>query len=163
MGPQLARGRCPVHADRARGETNLGQHVRQRHVNSAFLIGCTTYEGTVTAASTWDAPAERKRLHPALTESYESLFHDAGLERSLLILQGRLRVAGLGEPRLLRTIGAIYHPDTERTSHYRRSCLTYQFDAVLHFDRTRAVEPLEPTTLWRKSERPETIRPPSEK
>ncbi len=34
--------------------------------------------GTVTAASDWDAPAERKRVRPALPESYEALFHDVG-------------------------------------------------------------------------------------
>ena len=31
-----------------------------------------------------------------------------------------------------------------------------QFDAVLHFDRTRAVEPLEPTAGWTSGEPPET-------
>ena len=34
--------------------------------------------------------------------------------------------------------------------------IAQQFDAVLHFDRTRAVEPLEPTAEWEQSEPPET-------
>ena len=37
--------------------------------------GFTTYSGTVTAASDWDAPAERKNVRPALAGSYEALFH----------------------------------------------------------------------------------------
>ena len=139
------------------GETNLGQHMRQRHGGQTVLVGCTTYEGTVTAASAWDGPVERKRVRPALPASYEALFHEAGLERFLLLLGGDRRVAGLGQPLLERAIGVIYRPDTERTSHYFHASLAVQFDAVLHFDRTRAVEPLECTSLWHKAEVPETF------
>jgi erythromycin esterase-like protein len=42
------------------GELNLGQLVREQFKNEAVLIGFTTYDGTVTAASDWDGPAERK-------------------------------------------------------------------------------------------------------
>jgi hypothetical protein len=31
-----------------------------------------------------------------------------------------------------------------------------QFDAMIHIDRTRALEPLEPTSLWVAGETPET-------
>jgi erythromycin esterase-like protein len=139
-----------------RGELNLGQLVRQRWGSGAFLVGCTTYDGTVTAASNWDAPAERKRIRPALAGSYESLFHDVGQDRFLLKLRGR-RVTGLEKPRLERAIGVIYRPDTERASHYFFASLPAQFDAVIHFDRTRAVEPLERTAAWQKGEVPETF------
>ena len=40
---------------------------------------------------------------------------------------------------LERAIGVIYRPETERLSHYFHADLARQFDAVLHFDRTRAV------------------------
>jgi len=139
-----------------RGDWNLGQLVRQRYANDAVLVGMTTYEGTVTAASTWDAPAERIRVRPALPGSYEAIFHETELERFLLILEGH-RVAGLGEPRLERAIGVIYRPETERICHYFHASLPVQFDAVLHFDRTRAVEPLERTPLWQTEEVPDTF------
>ena len=45
--------------------------------------------------------------------------------------------------RLERAIGVIYRPETERQSHYFHASLYEQFDAVVHFDDTRAVEPLE--------------------
>ncbi len=141
----------------ARGQTNLSQRLRERYRHNTILIGCTTYEGTVTAASTWDAPSERFHLPPAMEGSYEALLHHAGLGRSVCLLRDALRRNGLGEPHLQRTIGAIYRSDTDRTSHYRRSCLTSQFDAVLYFDRTRAVEPLEPTADWRRSEPPHDL------
>ena len=48
-------------------------------------------------------------------------------------------------------------PETERTSHYFRARLADQFDAVLHFDETRAVEPLEYTSEWEAGEVPETF------
>jgi erythromycin esterase-like protein len=58
--------------------------------------------------------------------------------------------------RLERAIGVIYRPDTERASHYFRARVADQFDAVIHIDDTRAVEPLERTALWETGEVPET-------
>ena len=53
--------------------------------------------------------------------------------------------AALSEPRLERAIGVIYRPETERQSHYFGARIASQFDALIHIDETRAVEPLEPT------------------
>ncbi len=140
-----------------RGELNLGQLARERHGADAFLIGFTTFEGTVSAASDWGAPVERKRVRPALPGSYERLFHSTELPGFMLPLgTGGPARAGLREPRLERAIGVIYRPDTERQSHYFAADLAHQFDAVLHFDRTRAVEPLEPSAGWVRGEPPET-------
>jgi erythromycin esterase-like protein len=140
-----------------RGEINVGQLVRERYKNEAVLIGFSTYSGTVTAATDWDGPAERKRVRPALPDSYEALFHDAGANRSFINLKDE-RVQALGEPRLERAIGVVYRPETERVSHYFHANLPAQFDAILHFDETRAVEPLEPTVQWQKGqEAPETF------
>ncbi len=63
-----------------RGEVNVGQLVRERYKNEAVLIGFTTYQGTVTAATDWDGPAECRRVRPALEGSYEALFHNAAKE-----------------------------------------------------------------------------------
>lgn len=140
-----------------RGEINVGQLVRERYKNEAVLIGFSTYSGTVTAATDWDGPAERKRVSPALPDSYEALFHDAGTNRFFVNLKDE-RVQPLGEPRLERAIGVVYRPETERVSHYFHANLLAQFDAILHFDETRAVEPLEPTVHWQKDqEAPETF------
>jgi erythromycin esterase len=59
-------------------------------------------------------------------------------------------------PRLERAIGVIYRPETERQSHYFRARVADQFDAVIHIDQTRAVEPLERTARWEEGEPPET-------
>jgi erythromycin esterase-like protein len=60
------------------------------------------------------------------------------------------------KPRLERAIGVIYLPETERQSHYFHASLPSQFDAVLHFDHTQAVRPLEITAHWTPPEVPET-------
>lgn len=141
----------------ARGEFNVGQLIREQHPHDSVLVGFTTYTGTVTAASDWDAPAERKRVRPALDGSYEQFFHSAGLGNSLLLFDHGHELAWMmEEPRLERAIGVIYRPETERMSHYFSASLSRQFDAVLHYDVTRAVEPLERTGLWERGELPET-------
>jgi len=62
----------------------------------------------------------------------------------------------LREIRLERAIGVIYRPETERVSHYFGAKLPEQFDAVIHFGETRAVEPLDLTAGWKTGEAPET-------
>ncbi|OLD62116.1 MAG: erythromycin esterase, partial [Armatimonadetes bacterium 13_1_40CM_3_65_7] len=141
-----------------RGELNVGQLTREKYGSEAVLVGFTTHHGTVTAASDWGEPAERKRVRPALAGSYEALFHAAGRDRFLLIVNDSDRLAQqLGVARLERAIGVIYRPETERQSHYFRARLPSQFDAVFHFDETRAVKPLETTEGWEAGELPETF------
>jgi erythromycin esterase-like protein len=140
-----------------RGELNVGQLMRERHPDEVVLVGFTTYSGTVTAASSWGAPAERMRVRPAMDGSYEAVFHDTGLPAFLLCPLERGRAAAaLEEPRLERAIGVIYRPQTERQSHMFASRITHQFDALVHIDRTRAVEPLERGPDWDLREPPET-------
>jgi erythromycin esterase-like protein len=140
------------------GELNVGQLVRERYGQDAVLIGFSTYSGTVTAATEWGGPAERKRVRPALPDSYEALFHELDLGSFLVVLRdGGAAIASLRPPRLERAIGVIYRPETERLSHYFSACLPEQFDAVLHFDETRAVEPLERTATWERGEALETF------
>ena len=132
------------------GQLNLGQLVRERYGDAALLVGFTTYEGTVTAASDWGGPAERKRVRRALPGSWEELFHERDPNRFWLEprdLRGR---------RLERAIGVVYRPETERVSHYFHARLADQFDAVVHIDETHALEPLERTSRWEAGELPET-------
>ncbi|CAM4482240.1 erythromycin esterase family protein [Corallococcus exiguus] len=139
------------------GEVNLGQLTRQRHPRVTRLIGFSTYRGTVTAATNWSGTAERKQVRHGLAGSCESLFHQVGLPGFLLDLRELGEAAGaLRERRLQRAIGVIYRPETERRSHYFHTRLPEQFDAMLHIDETRALEPLERTAGWERGEAPET-------
>jgi erythromycin esterase-like protein len=142
-----------------RGEQNVGQLVRQWYGRDVVNIGFSTYAGTVTAASDWGTPARRMRVRPALPGSYEELFHTA-LPENFALVMGRAPDLGaaLAAPRLQRAIGVIYRPETERLSHYFHASLARQFDVLLHYDTTRAVEPLEPSATWTRGEHdlPET-------
>lgn len=140
------------------GEWNLGQLVRESFPRQCKLLGFTSYSGTVTAASGWHLPAERKQLRPALEGSYEKLFHRAGVPAFWMDLSdGSPAALALREPRLERAVGVVYRPETERQSHYFEASLGRQFDAVIHYDRTRAVEPLEKSGEWLRDEAPETF------
>ena len=139
------------------GEWNVGQLARDRWGSEAVLVGFSTHHGTVTAASEWDGAGERKRVRPGLEGSYEELFHQAGEERFWLPLADEPALADLlRERRLQRAIGVIYQPRTERTSHYFHTRLPAQFDAMIHIDETRAVEPLVPEPTWHAGEPAET-------
>lgn len=141
----------------ASGELNVGQLVRERHPGDCRLIGFTTYTGTVTAASDWEGPAERKWVRPALADSVEELLHEVG-EKGFMLRFGAASGSAdaLCSARLERAIGVIYRPETERQSHYFGARVADQFDAVIHIDETRAVEPLERTARWQEGEAPET-------
>ena len=143
---------------RDRGELNVGQLVRETYGAAAVLVGFTTFSGTVTAASEWDGPAHRKHVRPALPGSYERMLHEATVPRLMLPLRTDLELASaMRASRLERAIGVLYLPETERASHYFRARLADQFDYVLHFDETRAVEPLERSALWEAGEVAETF------
>lgn len=133
----------------ARGELNLGQLVRERFPQDCWLVGFTTHDGAVTAATEWDAKAEHKRVNPSRGDSIEGVLHATGLHRFLLPFRDDPRLAReFDHPLLQRAIGVIYRPDTERQSHYFHAQVARQFDALIHVDRTRAVEPLEADEPW---------------
>jgi erythromycin esterase-like protein len=141
----------------ARGELTLGRLARERYPGECRLIGFTTYTGTVTAADDWGGPAGRMRVRPALSGSIEALLHEVGNKEFLLSFGLATRAAeALRPPRLERAIGVVYRPQTERRSHYLHARVADQFDAVIHIDETRAVEPLERTAGWEEGEAPET-------
>lgn len=139
------------------GQLTLGQLARERYGEDARLIGFTTYSGTVTAASEWGAVAERKVVRPALNGSVEELFHEVDRPEFLVSpLISRAAREPLDAVRLGRAIGVIYLPATERQSHYYHVRPGDQFDAIIHVDKTTALEPLEATSLWVAGETPET-------
>ncbi|HEX9960605.1 MAG TPA: erythromycin esterase family protein, partial [Pyrinomonadaceae bacterium] len=143
---------------KGRGEWNVGQLVREKYgADEVRLIGFTTFEGTVTAATNWDEPAQLKRVRQGLNNSYERLLHQVDIPNFFLNLRDEETKEILRRPMLERAIGVIYRPETERVSHYFEASLSEQFDGVIHFDRTRALEPLDRVSSWRHDDAPETF------
>lgn len=140
------------------GELNVGQLLRQKYGDEAVLVGFTTNSGTVTAADDWDGDGKKKTVRTGMRGSYEELFHQTGIERFMLLLRNNPELRSALPSRLLeRAIGVIYRPQSERVSHYFQANLAQQFDAVIHIDQTRALEPLEPAHGWHYPEPPETF------
>jgi protein-L-isoaspartate(D-aspartate) O-methyltransferase len=128
-----------------RGQLNVGELCRTNYGDSAYIVGFGTDHGTVAAASNWDEPMQRMRVRPGHAESYERVCHDSGVPAFLLHLREPRRPElrdMLLSPRLERAIGVIYRPDTELASHYFQASLPLQFDELIWFDESRAVEPL---------------------
>ncbi len=127
------------------GEFNIGKSCRAAFGDGAALIGFGTDRGTVAAASDWDLPMEIKNIVPARRDSYEYVFRQSLVDRSLTNWRtGRkheLRDV-LSTPRLERAIGVVYRPETEFLSHYFEAVLPDQFDAYVWFEQTSAVTPL---------------------
>jgi len=140
------------------GELNLGQLLRERHGKAVYSVGFTTYTGTVIAAKEWDGAGLRRRIRPALPGSYEHLFHEVAVPRFLLRMEDLGEAAsGLRERRLERAIGVVYAPRTERWSHYFLADLPAQFDAVVHYDETWGVHPLDKDAGHEEEDAPDTF------
>jgi len=139
-----------------RGEHNVGQLMRERFAGQVYNVGFSTHTGTVAAASEWDGPVMHKHVRPSMPGSVENLFHATGIPRFVLPLdEGTPSETVLRKERQERAIGVIYRPDTERLSHYFSAVVAKQFDAMIHYDVTRAVEPLDMTPAKEK-DMPET-------
>lgn len=123
------------------GEWNLGQLLREEYPQECLLIGFSTYQGYVMAASNWGDPGKIQKLNPAIRSSYEDFFHQVGHENFLLDLTEDISDL-LKEPNFLRAVGVIYKPETEFQSHYLQTYLSKQFDLLFHMDTTHAVQPL---------------------
>ena len=135
------------------GEINIGQLVKESFAADAISVGFTTYSGTVSAASAWGADVERKYVRPALDESVESFFHESMVKAFTIIPSEHPEIYDLfSEAYLQRAIGVIYLPASERQSHYFYAQLNHQFDAIIHFDHTNAVVPLDKNTTWEQGE-----------
>ena len=127
------------------GQLNVGQLCRQAFGKDVYAIGQGTDHGTVAAASAWEGAMEIKHVRPALPDSYEWLMHLTEMDAFFLPLaksRNQQLTSALAQRRLERAIGVIYHPETERLSHYFDASLPNQFDEWIWFDETSAVHPL---------------------
>ena len=125
------------------GEFNIGQLCRARFRDQAALIGFSTDRGRVMAADEWGAAPSVKTVLPSRPDSWERVFRDAGHARSLTNWRADPALAAdLSLRRLERAIGVIYRPESERQSHYFDAHLSRQFDAMVWFEETSAVNPL---------------------
>jgi erythromycin esterase len=125
------------------GMVNIGQLVREQHDREGVvLVGFSSHRGTVIAGSEWGAPMEQMRVPPARAGSWEDALHEAGRQDRLLLFAH----ADLDDEFLIRrghrAIGVVYHPAYEHYGNYVPTVLPERYDALIHIDQSRALEPL---------------------
>lgn len=132
----------------SQGQTSLGQLCRGTFgEDSVFLIGMTTYCGSVRAAQAdrtggcWRGKGEVQSLTRALGDSHEYVLHSKGGSVFGLPLQ----ISKQDEQSMFnchrneRFVGSCYLQHTELRSHYTRCDLVQQFDYVFHVDNSTAL------------------------
>ena len=128
----------------AAGMVNLGQLARERHGrDDVVIVGFGGYRGGVIAAERWGAPMQRMPVPPARTDSVEALLHERVGTDTLLVFPDPAARGGWLQDRLLhRAIGVVYAPARERFGNYVPTVLGERYDAFLHFEDTRPLQPL---------------------
>jgi erythromycin esterase-like protein len=134
------------------GQVSLGQLCRETFGDdNVFLIGMTTYEGSVRAAEAdstgacWQGRGENMELRKAMDDSHESVLHsiakdtNSNDEEKAFGLYLKEHQESFNCSRLERFVGSCYLPQTEMKSHYTQCIMASQFDYVLHVDNSSAV------------------------
>lgn len=126
------------------GEFNIGQLARVRFGDCLVAIGFSTDRGRVMAADDWGDPPRIKDIVTSRADSWERVIRDAGKPSALIDWRHDISLReAVNARRLERAIGVIYRPETERWSHYFDAHLGKQFDAVVWFEETNPVTPLQ--------------------
>ena len=130
------------------GQISLGQLCRETFgSDNVFLIGMTTYEGSVRAAyadkqgACWEGSGEVMELRKALGDSHESILHSIAKENGEqafgIYLKENQDLFNI--ERLERFVGSCYLPQTEMMSHYTQCNMATQFDYIFHVDNSTAM------------------------
>ena len=124
------------------GMVNVGQLARERWGEQVVIAGFSSYAGSVIAGQQWGAPMQRMPVPEAREGSWERIFHDAGAEDKLVMVEDLDEVEGGLDPRGHRAIGVVYNPHAERFGNYVSTVMPYRYDAMLYIDRSTALRPL---------------------
>jgi erythromycin esterase-like protein len=123
------------------GMVNVGQLVRESYgKENVFSVGFATGRGTVIAGTTWGSPAKVRNVPPAISNSWEDIFHQANPIDQLIIFKSHQDL--MSENRGHRAIGVVYDPYKER-GNYVPTRLSDRYDAFIYIEETHALEPLE--------------------
>ncbi len=135
------------------GMLNLGQLARERHADDGvMLVGFAGHRGSVIAAPAWGDPPRRTPVPPALAGTHEDLLHRALGQPSLLTFPERRDGAWLAGRRGHRAIGVVYEPEAERRGNWVPTVMGERYDALLSFDETDALHPLQSEEPRRRGE-----------
>ncbi len=126
-----------------RRQNNIGQLTRVEHgPDHVFLIGFSTYEGTVKAGAGWGERMQKMEVPRARSNSIEDIFKQTGLERFYLLFDDADRThEQFTQAYGNRAIGVVYNPRQDARQ-YVQTIVPLRYDAVLFFSETEALTPL---------------------
>ena len=137
------------------GLLNVGQLARQQWPDDVYIVGFSTYDGSVIAGQEWGASMELMQVPPAMRGSWEDVLHEAGNRDKLLLLSDLCADAEAAKTRGHRAIGVVYDPEWERAGNYVPTRMLARYDALIHIDHSTGLHPLHmPATI--SGEPPET-------
>jgi erythromycin esterase-like protein len=128
------------------GYLNLGGLARERFgVENVFLLGMSTYQGEVTAGSSWGGIEKRQKLPKAKDGTYED-FHQASVNMNakqfLTEFKQLDKSAFLNGKLEHRAIGMVYNPNHESHSNYIPTQMAKRYDGIIFIDQTSALKSL---------------------
>ena len=132
------------------GYINLGGLARERFgIDNVYLLGFSSYQGKVTAASAWDGVEKKMDLPEAIKGSYEDYFHQAS--NNLKSNQFITSFENLDNNSMLnrklghRAVGVVYDPKHESKGNYVPTKMAKRYDGLIFVDQTTAIKSLPST------------------
>lgn len=125
-------------------QENIGQMAREQHGSeNVFIVGFSTYRGTVKAGSEWGSAMRNMRVPGARSNSIDYKFSQTGLDRFVMVFNEEDRQhEAFNEPIGNRAIGVVYTPARDHQQNYVLTIVPLRYDAMLFFRETRALNPL---------------------
>jgi len=125
------------------GMVNIGQLAREEYgEENVYLIGFSSYHGSVIAGRNWGTPMEKMEVPAAQKGSVEELLHRDDPRDQLLLFRKAEDARRFMKTIPHRAIGVVYHPEREKPGNYVPSRLPLRYDAMIFIDETRALHPL---------------------
>lgn len=125
------------------GEKNIGQLSRELlGLENVFLIGLTSYQGTVMAGSEWGGSMKKMTIPKAVKNSVEYEMKKTGLDSFYVLFdendrkEKNLKVTGH------RAVGVVYNPERDRIQ-FVPTVVPLRYDAFLFFAKSTALHVLE--------------------
>jgi erythromycin esterase len=130
----------------AAGMINVGQVVRERHHDlGVVLVRFAGHHGSVIAAESWGAAMQPMAVPKAPAATHEDLLHQVQPQPALLVFPDRRDTPWLSARHGHRAIGVVYHPELDRRGNWVPTTMGERYDALLSFDETSALHPLQRT------------------
>jgi len=125
------------------GLWNVGQLVREQasKAGDVFVVGFSSYAGTVVAGRRWGAPMEIMEVPAAKAESIETWLHQKVGDNALLLMNDLKWKEQLPQRIGHRAIGVVYQPNHEHHN-YVPSDMTNRYDALIYLENTKALHPI---------------------